>query len=60
MIVVLLPTLSGRCRITTGLLYNMYGIRVPDNGKKHYREIKLKMGFVLFIVVITIKYTCNS
>ena len=39
----------------------MYGIRVPDDGTvTSYREIKLKMGFgVLFIVVITIKYTCN-
>ena len=24
--------LSGRSRITTGLLYSMYGIRVPDDG----------------------------
>ena len=39
--------LSGRFRITTGLLYSMYGIRVPDDGTVTFynREIKLKMGF---------------
>ena len=33
-------------RITTGLLYSIFGLRVPDDGTvTFYREIKLKMGF---------------
>ena len=35
-----------RSRITTGLLYSIFGLRVPDDGTvAFYREIKLKMGF---------------
>ena len=35
-----------RSRITTGLLYSIFGLRVPDDGTvTFYREIKLKMGF---------------
>ena len=37
--------LYGRSRIT-GLLYSIFGLRVPDDGTvTFYREIKLKMGF---------------
>ena len=33
-------------RITTGLLYSIFGLRVPDDGTvTFYREIKFKMGF---------------
>ena len=36
----------GRSRITTGLLYSIFRLRVPDDGTvTFYREIKLKMGF---------------
>ena len=35
-----------RSRITTGLLYSIFGLRVPDDGTvTFYRKIKLKMGF---------------
>ena len=38
--------LYGRSRITTGLLYSIFGRRVPDDGTvTFYREINLKMGF---------------
>ena len=38
--------LDERSRITTGLLYSIFGLRVPDDGTvAFYREIKLKMGF---------------
>ena len=38
--------LYGRFRITTGLLYSIFGLRVPDDGTLiFYRQIKLKMGF---------------
>ena len=38
--------LYGRSRNTTGLLYSIFGLRVPDDGTAtFYREIKLKMGF---------------
>ena len=38
--------LYGRSRITTDLLYSIFGLRVPDDGTvTFYREIKLKMGF---------------
>ena len=38
--------LYGRSRITTGLLYSIFGLRVPDDGTvTFYREMKLKMGF---------------
>ena len=38
--------LYGRSRITTGLLYSIFGLRVPDGGTVTFdREIKLKMGF---------------
>ena len=38
--------LYGRSRITTGLLYSIFGLRVSDDGTvTFYREIKLKMGF---------------
>ena len=38
--------LYGRFRITTGLLYSIFGLRVPDDVTvTFYREIKLKMGF---------------
>ena len=34
-----------RSRITTGLLYSIFRLRVPDDGTViFYREIKLKMG----------------
>ena len=33
-------------RITTGLLYSIFGLRVPDDGPViFYREIKFKMRF---------------
>ena len=36
----------GRSRITTGLLYSIFRLRVPDDGTvTFHREIKLKMGF---------------
>ena len=35
-----------RSRITTGLLYSVFELRVPVGGTvTFYREIKLKMGF---------------
>ena len=39
--------LYGRSRITTGLLYSIFGLRVPDDGTTvtFYREFELKMGF---------------
>ena len=38
--------LYGMSRITTGLLYSIFGLRVPDDGTvTFYREIKFKMGF---------------
>ena len=38
--------LYGRSRITTGLLYSIFGLRVPDDGTVTFcREIKLKMRF---------------
>ena len=38
--------LYGRSRITTGLLYSIFGLRVPEDGTvTFYREIKFKMGF---------------
>ena len=52
-----------RSRITTGLLYSIFGLKVPDDGTiTFYREIKLKMGFgvVHCCYYSTIKFTCNS
>ena len=41
-----LLTIYGRSRITTGLPYSIFGLRVPDDGTvAFYRQIKLKMGF---------------
>ena len=38
--------LYGRSRIITGLLYSIFGLRVPDDGTLAlYREIKFKMRF---------------
>ena len=38
--------LYGKSRITTGILYSIFGLRVPDDGTvTFYREVKLKMGF---------------
>ena len=38
--------LYGRSRITTGLLYSIFGLRFPDDGTvTFYREIKSKMRF---------------
>ena len=39
--------LYGRSRITTGLLYSIFGLRAPDDGTAvtFYREIKLKIRF---------------
>ena len=38
--------LYGRSPITTGLLYSIFGLRVPDDGTvTFYREIELNMGF---------------
>ena len=52
-----------RSRITTGLLYSIFGliIRVIDDGTvTFYREIKLKIGFGVVHCCDDKKYTCNS
>ena len=42
------------------LLYSIFGLRVLDDGTvTFYREIKLKLGFGV-VIILTIKYTCNS
>ena len=54
-----LITMYGHQNKSRLVTYSIFGL--PDYGTvTFYREIQLKWGLVLFIVVITVKYTCNS